>query len=321
MKAAIEYSKIQEFSEQSGISLKKIFKLVELLSLSESGIQNSELIRSTGLSKQSINLFEKAFTHFFNPNVNGIISFNIKGKDLYQTLKTHQYINELKFSRDELNFIEFALEQRPGAQRDFDQFYADLETPIKRAKYMSSNFDLQNKKVLFIGDDDFGSIVAAITKLPSQITALEIDKNLLNVIKKISEKNKLNIQTVEYDALKKLEPKFYNAFDIVFIDPPYTESGVNLFLSRAIDALKQTNNCAKIYLNFGASDLARERYIGIQEIINKSGLYIRSINDNFSHYYGAESIGSHSTLYELERTPKTKAMISGSFSGKIYTND
>ena len=46
-----------------------------------------------GHYEDSINLFEKAFTHFFNPNVNGIISFNIKGKDLYQTLKTHQYIS------------------------------------------------------------------------------------------------------------------------------------------------------------------------------------------------------------------------------------
>ncbi|KUK84142.1 MAG: hypothetical protein XD98_0162, partial [Microgenomates bacterium 39_6] len=94
-----------------------------------------------------------------------------------------------------------------------------------------------------------------------------------------------------------------------------------LFISRAIESLDGANRAARIYFCYGNSDRAKERFLFVYEVLINSGLMVRWIFDKFNRYQGAESIGSASSLFITETTPKTKLLIKGNYDKPIYTNN
>lgn len=72
---------------------------------------------------------------------------------------------------------------------------------------------------------------------------------------------------------------------------------------------------------YGNSDRAKERFLPIQDALTDSGLMLRWVFDRFNRYEGAESVGSASSLYIAEITPRTKPLIRGSYDKPIYTID
>jgi predicted methyltransferase len=172
-----------------------------------------------------------------------------------------------------------------------------------------------------LGDDDFTSIAIARYGTAEEITVLDIDKRILDGIGNISTQQKFEIKTIEYDARKILPRDFSGKYDVVFTDPPYTPNGISLFVSRAVEALDAQNQSARLYLSYGNSDRTKERFIPIYDNLADSGFMIRWVFDKFNRYNGAEAIGSASSLFICEATPKTHALINGSYDKPIYTNN
>jgi hypothetical protein len=315
------YKKFVEFSAQNGIPVKNIVDL--MIVLGENGpTDNREITTHTGLSKTSINLIQKEFYSLFLPTSNKT-DLTDNGKRVFAYLKDlfPGYQKDIiEFSQNSKSIHGKYANSRPPVDRNYDQFLATSESVIKRAQIMNSMFDIKDKKILFLGDDDFTSIEAAIYS-PEKITVVDIDKRILSSIRKISDTEKLNIETTEYDVRESMGKDLWNQFDIVFTDPPYSINGFNLFLSRAVEALNPMNKSARIYICFGHSDLAKERFLPIQETINKSGLVILNLFGKFNRYHGAESIGSNSDMYICEATIKTAPLIKGKFKENIYTNE
>ena len=127
-------------------------------------------------------------------------------------------------------------------------------------------------------------------------------------IKQISDKYKLNIEVLKYDARDKIPPQHFGKYDTVLIDPPYTYTGIKLFIDRSLQLLKgHTDFSGKyIFLNYGNSFKAPEKTLSIQQVIGEYDLLIEDKINNFNNYIGAESIGSTSSLYILKTTPKTR---------------
>lgn len=93
--------------------------------------------------------------------------------------------------------------------------------------------------------------------------------------------------------------------------------GISPFLNRGIELLYKRLQ-SRIYLCYGNSDRARERELEIQRLINGKGFLVKEKLAGFNKYYGAESIGSTSSLYLCDWTPKTK--IKAPINEDIYTN-
>lgn len=228
-------------------------------------------------------------------------------------------IFETDFFRELLKKVVSFKKQTPSPKRQFDQFIATAETVAKRATLLKHFADLQGKNVLFLGDDDFTSLACALIEKSAQITVADIDRRILKNIKRISDKNNFKIATAHYDARATLPKNLLGKFDVVFTDPPYTPRGISLFLSRAIDALNKRSVNSKIYICYGTSNKAKERYLPIYEIFINSGMFIKWVFDEFNKYKGAPSIGNSSSLFICEPTPKTKPLIQDKFGGNIYT--
>lgn len=312
--------KIYELSQRLGVPVKKIIDLFYYLKDREK-IENYELIRKTGIAKSTINSIKEYFKDIFGSTSKTTQVDKNKIQELNKLFNGNYISDEnllnLKIST---NFNHIFLE-RQSPLREYDQFAATPETVLRRASLLSHFADINNKRLLFLGDDDFTSIVVAMIDQPSEVVVLDIDDRILEKIKSISDKHSLNIKIIKHDLKNVLPKDFLNRFDVVFTDPPYTAGGIRLFVSRSISALDYRNTTSRIYLCYGNSDRAKERYLPVYRSIIDSGLMLRYVFDKFNRYFGAESIGSTSALFVLDITPKTKAIIRGDYDKPIYTND
>jgi len=205
-----------------------------------------------------------------------------------------------------LDFVGEAKTLMPKPKRAYDQFYTTSETVVKRVKLLVESGDLAGRSILFLGDDDLTSLAAGFVGTAKEISALEIDEDIIDLIKNISNKQSLGIKTQVWDLKMGLPKDYFNKYDTVFTDPPYTEAGFDTFLRRSLEATKNQLSSSH-YICYGTSSLSREKFLKIQKIIDKYSLFIKGKYSNFNKYIsGAESIGNTSDLYVLEKTPQTR---------------
>jgi len=321
--------KINTVSCYIGIPSKKILDFFNVLQDGRA-IENNELVREVGVSRNVLNQIKYEFSEFLRPvskstQINETQVKKVRSalgedyapeNDLWKILESdEEYLRVL-------DFLKNLSENRPEPIREYDQFTATVETTSRRVMLLKFFDDIAGKRLLFLGDDDFTSVAAAGLGLADSITVLDVDDRLIESMKKISKQKNLGINIIKHDLRKKIPEKLRDQFDVVFTDPPYTELGIQLFLSRAVDCLDKDNKAARVYLCYGNSDKAKERFLPVQKILIDSGFMIRWIFDKFNRYSGAESIGSTSSILILDSTPKTKILIKEDYGRKpIYTNN
>ncbi|MBN1329615.1 MAG: bis-aminopropyl spermidine synthase family protein [Candidatus Heimdallarchaeota archaeon] len=208
--------------------------------------------------------------------------------------------------------------RRPIARTDIDQAYGKPITAIKRAYLMLENDDVEGREIALLGDDDFTSLAIALLKVRTKITVFDIDNRLLEIIKTVAQENNFDITCIQHD-LRLPPPDFLqNKFDTVFTDPPYTISGLNLFLSRSLQVLKKEQN-KKLYLAF--AHRAPNDLLELQKVISAHGLAIQQILPGFNLYEGAEMHGNTTFLSILTSTDSSKILYPAHYSDDIYTGE
>jgi predicted methyltransferase len=246
---------------------------------------------------------------------------------------------KFEINKEKLKILKEFLEKyknlRPKPKREYDQFFATEETLIKRVSILE-NFIDQNKEILFLGDDDLTSLALSlfITRTNAdkyKIVVIDIDKDILNFINFVCEKEKFNVETYHYDLRNPLPKDKFKKFNLVFTDPPYTPFALELWLTRCIEATLGSGSnkkrkkpevlSSKYYLIcYGYTQRETEKGLKIQEIITKIGLVIQEKIRDFNNYYGAKSIGSKSDLYILQPTPKINLQKIDIERTKFYTH-
>ena len=320
------YLRFLEISKETGVPVKKVLDMFFLLSTGEP-MDNDELLRKVGVSKNALNQVKESLSSFLKP-ASKYTQLNSQGLSNTKNLFSESLVGEeelwtiLENDRFEgiVKLLQSIKEKRPLAKREYDQFTATIETTARRVSLLDFFGDLKQKKLLFLGDDDFTSIATASLKEAERIVVVDIDERILREIQDLSDERGFGVETITFDARKKLPKELMAKFDVVFTDPPYTEKGFNLFVSRAIETLDPSNKAARVYACYGSSDRAKERFLPIYEVFVNSGL-MRWVFDKFNRYQGAESVGSSSSLFIAEVTPKTKSVIKGNYDKPIYTNN
>ncbi|GIW61743.1 MAG: hypothetical protein KatS3mg089_0595 [Patescibacteria group bacterium] len=322
------YSEFLEVSKQTGVPIKKVLDVFWHLSRGET-IENNELVRMVGVSRNALNQVKKALSAYLNhpsketslrkdiaERVSRLYDNNfLVEEDLLRTLTTSEVYEQ------SVTLLSRYKDRRTVPKRSLDQLTATIETIGRRVALLDFFGDVKDKQILFLGDDDFTSVATANLKSAQDITVVDIDERILDNIGAISDKLNLRIKRVKHDLREPIPAELKGKFDTVFTDPPYTPEGIQLFVSRALDAIDQENRAARIYFCYGNSDRAKERFLPIQNAITGMGLMLRWIFDRFNRYEGAESVGSASSLYVAEVTPMANPIIRGNYDKPIYTID
>lgn len=207
---------------------------------------------------------------------------------------------------------------RPEPSPQLDQAFATPETALRRAIYMLERGDLEGRDVLFLGDDDFTSVAAALLGVARGITVIEIDERLIEAIEDVSRDGGLGIGNVVHDLREPLPKGLRGRYDVVLTDPPYTVPGLELFVSRGIDALRGRKT-ASVYLCF--ADKPPLEMLEVHRAITGMGLFVRELIPRFNLYEGAEIFGNTTFMARLATTEETRPLVTGFFEGKIYTGD
>jgi predicted methyltransferase len=294
--------------------------------LDKQELESSDLVRMTGLPKEVLRKFKSVAGGMLDETKGDLIKLKDSEADKIREFNPKPYKWSLvDYTNTEIQRTLKDIRNKYGLEpkREYDQFFADVKTSISKIEVMKAKGAISGKRILLLGDDDLISIVLGLMgEKYVDITVVDIDDDILKTIQKIAEEYKLeNIKTKKYDARDRISGELFNAFDVVVTDPPYTRSGVQLFLNRAVQFLNKKNSTEGnyVFLYFGNSYRSPEKFIKIQEVINRFGFVIEDKIDKFSRYHGAESIGSASSLYILKTTPSTKPINEELLTDVIYT--
>jgi len=180
-----------------------------------------------------------------------------------------------------LEFMNNVVRARPKSTFIFDQRPVNPETIVRRVAYAIWRGDLQNKKIVLLGDDDLTSIAIAKTGMAKEIVVFDIDTRITDLIKSISEKYNFKIQTVKYDLLRDIPNRYTNYFDTFITDPTPTVKPLSLFTIRGLEMLQKQPGKAG-YISLYPSHM--ELDIDFQKNLSEMNLLITDQIPFFNQY-------------------------------------
>ena len=213
----------------------------------------------------------------------------------------------------------------PPARLDIDQTHCTVETKLRRVLALYEAGALEDRRILLLGDDDLTALAIALVvqQLGSRatvrgVTVVDVDPALLDFLRRALVDAPFPVELVRHDLREPLPDAYAGWADTVFTDPPYTNAGAALFLSRAAEAAAGRAR-ADVFLSFGPRK--PEETLELQRAIGAMGFVVRSLIRNFNDYVGAGSIGATSHLYHLATTPDLRPLVDGVHQGPIYTGE
>ncbi|MBV9142647.1 MAG: bis-aminopropyl spermidine synthase family protein [Pseudonocardiales bacterium] len=193
----------------------------------------------------------------------------------------------------------------PPPIRGLDHVPATAETVLRRARYLAREFDLDQTRLLFVGDHDCTSLAFAVLGVaPRSVTVVDIDERLLAFIASQPQAADASITPLFADLRLGLPESARAAHDVAFTDPPYTADGVGLFVARAVEGLAEPSK-GRILVAYGYSESTPALGLKVQRALADLELLFETVLPDFNHYDGAQAIGSRADLYRLRPTKRT----------------
>lgn len=228
--------------------------------------------------------------------------------------------------REAVDTIERYLATMPTVDVTLDQAFPTAETSVRRALYLYQSGALEGRRVILLGDDDLMSVSAALLarslgsdRLARRITVLELDPRILEVLEGASEREGLGLEIRPHDLRDPLPKDLRGEFDVFETDPPYTRSGVRLFVSRGVEALAPGRGLQG-FLSLGARD--PDEHLGIHRDLLEMGLVLTDLIPSFNEYQGSSLLGGTSQILRLETTLETAPALAGErYEEAIYTGE
>ncbi|MEM2419671.1 MAG: bis-aminopropyl spermidine synthase family protein [Candidatus Bathyarchaeia archaeon] len=189
-------------------------------------------------------------------------------------------IPEAKF-KEVLDEFKRITQKRPSPTVNFFQGYMLESDVVARATLMHYYGDLAGKNLVLIGDDDLLSVALALTRLPSRITVLDIDKRLGEFIGSVNKEYGFNIEYIEYNVADPLPRELLGKFDVFSSEPLETLSGLRAFLTRGMACLKE-NGVG--YFGLTLYEASLKKWLAVQKLLSRMDCVVTDIIQGFSIY-------------------------------------
>jgi predicted methyltransferase len=183
-----------------------------------------------------------------------------------------------------LEHYKKVLEKRPPPHEQYDQTSISAEDAIIRVAFFHERGDLVNKELLFIGDFDCLSIVAALTGLPKRIVVLDVDDRLISYINDVASQlpDPSILKAEKFDVRLPLPEHFQRSFDLFSCDPVETLEGIKLYLSRGTSGLRSVGSSA--YIGLTTQEAGRKKWYDIEKILFDMNFVLTDVKRNFNGY-------------------------------------
>ena len=214
---------------------------------------------------------------------------------------------------------------RPDADVRLDQSHGTPDTALRRALLIYESDAMEGREILVLGDDDLVSLALGLlgrtligdgTAPVHRVTVIDIDVRLLEFISESSAREGLDIECLQHDLRHPLPGSYTETFDTFTTDPPYTAAGFELFVSRAIQALKPTVGGQGFISYAHKSD---EEMLAINGLLAAMGLCAREILPAFNAYEGAQILAGSSQMIRVHTGASTRPTWTEERAQPIYT--
>lgn len=184
-----------------------------------------------------------------------------------------------------------------------DHVPATPETVAARALWLCQNYWLPGAHVLFLGDHDLTSLAVAALGAGVMVTVLDVDERLLEFVDDRASAHGCDVRCVHADLRFGLPPALAGSADLVFTDPPYTQEGMALFVSRGVACLHDFGT-GRVLAAYGYSPRTPALGAKVQQALLTTGVVFEGILPGFNRYAGAHAVGSASDLYICQPTAR-----------------
>ena len=197
---------------------------------------------------------------------------------------------------------------------ELDQYFVTRETSLKRALLVNPE-DYNKKRIAMLGDMDLVSLGIGIFSKPRDLALLDIDKRVSEIALNMKFEQKIrSIRFVNLDIRIRMIAILRDQFDYIFVEPPLTEEGLEIGLSRAVQCAKK-NEPAKIFLSYDAQN---EEEL-VEKYTDKMNLTIESVKKSFNEYEFKTPLGKKtSDLYVIKVNTDSNETIFNHYYGPIY---
>ena len=214
-------------------------------------------------------------------------------------------------------------EGRPGFDETLDQSHVTPQTAVRRALYLYENDGLGGRNILVLGDDDLTSVAISLLSdfLGLQIggiVVLEVDERLVAYISEAAGDRRRPVKVIKHNLRDPLPVELTGQFDVFFTDPPYTLKGLELFVSRGIEALRSEVG-KQGYVCFGQR--TPDGTAAAIRALTEMGLAPTEIVPSFNRYEGAQVLGGVSQMIRTVASSSVNPRIRGPYAGPLYTAD
>jgi len=223
-----------------------------------------------------------------------------------------------------LDAVREALAGRPAADVTLDQSHGTPETALRRALLLCETGLLAGRDTLFLGDDDLVSIAAALARRHlglgdrGRLAIAEVDPRLADHIRAAAQRLGVAVEVHAADLRQPLPAHLTARFDGFVTDPPYTVPGAALFVSRGVAALRPGPMRTGL-LSFGHKDPGTMARVHLH--LAQMGLAVVRVLPRFNDYEGAAILGNTSQMIELATSDTTRPLVTGAYTGSLYTAD
>ncbi|NKZ08806.1 bis-aminopropyl spermidine synthase family protein [Actinomadura latina] len=196
----------------------------------------------------------------------------------------------------------------PPPVRALDHVPATAETVVKRARFMLDGFDLTGAHALFVGDHDLTSLGLFLAGGAPGLRAsvVDVDERLLRFIDTEAARRGWDVRCHFADLRLGLPAALRESGDLVFTDPPYTPEGVQLFVARGLQGMRDHRN-GRVLLAYGYGERQPALGLAVQKALNPLHLAYEAMLPAFNRYAGAQAVGGAAALYVLRPTRRTAA--------------
>lgn len=160
----------------------------------------------------------------------------------------------------------------------WDQMPISQSSAIFVVKKILENIPLK-KRFLFVGDDDFVSVVLSLADPGIESLVIDADDQVLECVDILAKKFKLKIKTRKVDLrkTKNLREKFIG----FLVNPVYTEAGVKEFVKFGKNQLGDDGGLA--FLEVGDESIGN-RFLFLQDFFARNNLIIKELITNHIFY-------------------------------------
>jgi len=215
--------------------------------------------------------------------------------------------------------VKFVSKKRPVSNELIDQCPITNKDLIQRVnliyKYLPPS---ENRKILFIGDDDLTSAVIGNTSL-LDLSVVDIDKNILSTIKNCIKKKQINLINLNIlDVIDgKISDSLSNKFDAFVTDPPYTEMGYKYFLTYGLRHIKMEGFAFVAVPYMNEEDWTDELLFKVEDFLIQNGFVIIEIIPGFAEYQHDDKVIS--TMLIAKKVTVSKPTKNNLRRAKTYT--